>query len=103
MSMKRNNMPRFDFVADDEFEDRTVKLSKAKWAMLDKYCEFVEKKTDYRPSVNKVFDKLLDNLFGTDKAFRYNAGLIRAKKPNAKSKPEEDAQETLPEGKTNRW
>jgi len=84
MSAKKNNMPKFIFGPDDEYEERTIKLSKTQWAMLDKYCGFVEKKTEYRPSYEKVFGKLLDDLFGTDKAFRRNEGLMRTKKPSSK-------------------
>lgn len=94
MSAKKNNMPKFSFGPDDEYEERRIKLSKTKWAMLDKYCEFVEKKTDYRPSNEKIFEKLLDNLFGTDKAFRHNEGLIRTKKPS--SKPNQNAPDSSP-------
>jgi len=98
MSAKKNNMPKFSFGPDDEYEERTIKLSKTKWAMLDKYCGFVEKKTEYRPSYEKVFGKLLDDLFGTDKAFRRNEGLMRTKKPP--SKPIQDAPDTSPEEAT---
>ncbi len=94
MSAKKNNMPKFSFGPDDEYEERLIKLSKTTWAMLDKYCGFVEKKTEYRPSYEKVFGKLLDDLFGTDKAFRRNEGLMRTKKPS--SKPIQDALNTSP-------
>lgn len=97
MANKKTDMPRFDFAPDDEYDERVVKLSEAKWAMLDKYCGFVEKKRGHRPSYGKVFDTLLNNLFGTDKAFRHSAGLVRPKKPSAKSKPEEEAQVETPE------
>lgn len=89
MSSKRNNMPRLSFAPDSEKTSRAITLDEPMWAMLDKYCSFVEKKTGYRPTYDKVIGKLLNDLFGIDKAFRHNEGLVRAKKLSGKSKPEE--------------
>lgn len=91
MPAKQKETAVLKFAPPPEPVAMNITLDRAQWERLDRYSEFIERAGGRRPSRDELIDKMLEKVFGLDRAFRRNEGSIRKRKQSAKEKPVDTA------------